>query len=199
MVNVADTGNQSTPGREGNKSADCPPDNQLPENSKENLDARLDHAIEETFPTSDPVSVTITKGTGTVPHGQEASPASTLKQQPAPEQDTSEHLLDQMRETLSDVAGSAAEAAESVYSRGERYVRRAGEYYPQAERYVREGQSRATRYVTGSPLLSLFMAGAIGYALAWMIHGERRDREPGIPDYGRTDRGYVPHRSKRRL
>jgi hypothetical protein len=39
-----------------------PPDSQLPENSQENLDARLDHAIEETFPTSDPISVTITKG-----------------------------------------------------------------------------------------------------------------------------------------
>ena len=37
--------------------ADC----ELPENSQENLDAKLDHAIEETFPTSDPVSVVITK------------------------------------------------------------------------------------------------------------------------------------------
>jgi hypothetical protein len=33
----------------------------LPENSKENLDTKLDHAIDETFPTSDPVSVKITK------------------------------------------------------------------------------------------------------------------------------------------
>jgi hypothetical protein len=33
----------------------------LPENSKENLDRKLDHAITETFPTSDPVSVKITK------------------------------------------------------------------------------------------------------------------------------------------
>ncbi len=33
----------------------------LPENSKENLDKKLDHAIEETFPTSDPISVKITK------------------------------------------------------------------------------------------------------------------------------------------
>jgi hypothetical protein len=39
-----------------------PPDNKLPENSKRNLDEKLDQAIEETFPTSDPVSVTITKG-----------------------------------------------------------------------------------------------------------------------------------------
>jgi hypothetical protein len=39
-----------------------PSDAALPENTRENLERKLDHAIEETFPTSDPVSVTITKG-----------------------------------------------------------------------------------------------------------------------------------------
>jgi hypothetical protein len=33
----------------------------LPENSKENLDRKLDEGVEETFPASDPVSVKITK------------------------------------------------------------------------------------------------------------------------------------------
>jgi hypothetical protein len=36
-------------------------DEKLAENSKKNLDKKLDHALEETFPTSDPVSVKITK------------------------------------------------------------------------------------------------------------------------------------------
>ena len=36
-------------------------DKKLPENSKKSLDKKLDHALEETFPTSDPVSVKITK------------------------------------------------------------------------------------------------------------------------------------------
>ena len=36
-------------------------DKRLPENSKENLDDKLDNALEETFPTSDPISVKITK------------------------------------------------------------------------------------------------------------------------------------------
>jgi hypothetical protein len=36
-------------------------DESLPENSKEHLDEKLDHAIDETFPTSDPISVKITK------------------------------------------------------------------------------------------------------------------------------------------
>ena len=39
-----------------------PSDAALPENTRENLDRKLDHAMGETFPTSDPVSVTITKG-----------------------------------------------------------------------------------------------------------------------------------------
>jgi hypothetical protein len=38
-----------------------PEDRKLPENSKENLDKKLDHAVDETFPGSDPVSVKITK------------------------------------------------------------------------------------------------------------------------------------------
>ena len=36
-------------------------DEKLPENSKKNLDEKLDNALEETFPTSDPISVKITK------------------------------------------------------------------------------------------------------------------------------------------
>jgi hypothetical protein len=39
----------------------APKDKKLPENSKKSLDKKLDHALEETFPTSDPVSVKITK------------------------------------------------------------------------------------------------------------------------------------------
>jgi hypothetical protein len=38
-----------------------PNDDKLPENSKKNLDKKLDEAVEETFPASDPVSVKITK------------------------------------------------------------------------------------------------------------------------------------------
>jgi len=48
------------PDREGNPPKDKP-DHELPENSDENLDEKLDGALEETFPTSDPISVKITK------------------------------------------------------------------------------------------------------------------------------------------
>jgi ElaB/YqjD/DUF883 family membrane-anchored ribosome-binding protein len=189
---------QSTLDQERRQSAECPPDNKLPENSQENLDARLDHAIEETFPTSDPVSVTITKGPEPDRPDQEANTSSADDQQSRAEQGSTEHVLDQVREALNDVAESATEAAGNVYSQGERYARQLGEQYPEAQRYVREGQSLVARYTTENPLLSLVMAGAIGYALAWMIHRERRNRGPDVPDYGRTDRGFSPHRGEQR-
>jgi hypothetical protein len=198
MVNASGISSQPTPDGAEPKSAECPPDNKLPENSQENLDTRLDHAIEETFPTSDPVSVTITKGPEPDRSDQEARASSADDQQSPAEQGSAEHVLDQVREALNDVAGSAAEAAGSVYSQGKRYARQVGEQYPEAQRYVREGQSLVTRYTMGNPLLSLVMAGALGYALAWMIHGERRGRDRHVPDYGRTDQGYAPHRGQER-
>ena len=41
--------------------ADKELDRKLPENSKQELDRKLEDALEETFPTSDPVSVSITR------------------------------------------------------------------------------------------------------------------------------------------
>ena len=47
--------------RTGAGAKDKPNDEKLPENSKEKLDERLDQAAEESFPSSDPVSVKITR------------------------------------------------------------------------------------------------------------------------------------------
>jgi ElaB/YqjD/DUF883 family membrane-anchored ribosome-binding protein len=197
-MNTPGVSGQSTPDGADRKSAECPPDSKLPENSQKNLDARLDHAIEETFPTSDPVSVTITKGPEPDLPDQEARSSSADEQQGQPEQDTAEQVLDQVREALSDVADQAAGTAQDAYNQGRRYVRRAGERYPQAKQYAREGQRAVTRYTTGNPLLALLMAGTIGYVLAWMIHGQRHGRDEHVPDYGRTNRGYAPHRDEQR-
>lgn len=51
----------TTEKRTGAGSTAKPGDKHLPENSKENLDKRLDKASEESFPSSDPVSVKITR------------------------------------------------------------------------------------------------------------------------------------------
>jgi hypothetical protein len=95
MVNASGISSQPTPDGAEPKSAECPPDNKLPENSQENLDARLDHAIEKTFPTSDPVSVTITKGPEPDRSDQEARASSAVDQQSPAEQGSAEHVLDQ--------------------------------------------------------------------------------------------------------
>jgi ElaB/YqjD/DUF883 family membrane-anchored ribosome-binding protein len=195
MVNAPDVSSRSTPGKDQEKSSEYRSDSSLGENSQEDLDARLDHAIEETFPTSDPVSVTITKGPEPERPDQETRSSSADDERGSqPEQDMAEHVLEQVRETLRDVADGASEAAREAYNRGEHYARQARQQYPEAERYIREGQQAVTQRVTESPLLALFVAGAIGYALAWMIHGQRRTREAHVPDYGRTDRGYATHR-----
>jgi hypothetical protein len=199
MVNPLGINGQSTPDKNGGKSTESSLDNSLPENSQENLDARLDHAIEETFPTSDPVSVTISKGPEPDGPDQGARTPSAGDQGGPPEQASTEQILDQVREALHDVADQASGAARDRYSRGEYYARQAREQYPEAERYIREGQRAVTERVSGNPLLALLMAGAIGYALAWMIHGQRRGRDEYIPEYGRSSRGYAPHRDEQRM
>jgi hypothetical protein len=191
MVNASGIRNQRTPDRAEPEPAGCPPDSKLHENSQENLDARLDHAIEETFPTSDPVSVIITKGPEPDRSDQEANTSSADDQQDQPEHGSTEQVLDQVREALNDIAESASEAAGSVYSYSERYAQHVGAQYSQAQHYVREGQRLVSRQTTGNPLLSLFVAGALGYVLAWMIHGERRNRGRHVPDYARTRPGYA--------
>jgi ElaB/YqjD/DUF883 family membrane-anchored ribosome-binding protein len=186
MANTSGLNNQSVHRKDEAQSTECPPDNNLQENSQENLDARLDHAIEETFPTSDPISVHITKGPEPERPDHEAQP----------EQDTTEHVLDQVRNALHDVTEQASGQAHDLYDRGEHYVRQAGEQYPQAKRYIRAGEQAVTQRVTENPLLALFMAGVAGYALAWLIHGKKADRTPDVPDHARTDRGYASHRDR---
>ena len=136
--------------------------------------------------TSDPISVTITKGPEPDRPNQEAQPG----------QDSAEQVLDQVREALHDITEQASGRARELYNRGDRYVRQAAEQYPEAERYIRAGEQAVTQRVTESPLLALFMVGIAGYALAWLIHGNKRDRKPDVPDYARTHRGYASHRER---
>ena len=188
MANTSGLNSQSVPRKDEVQSAECPPDNKLPENSQENLDARLDHAIEETFPTSDPISVTITKGPEPDRPDQEASTGGPGRQRKL----TSKFWI-RSEKPCTTLPSKRLDAAREVYSRGERYVRQAGEQYPEAERYIRAGERAVTHRVTENPLPALFMAGVAGYALAWLIHGKKRDREPDVPDHARTSRGYTAH------
>jgi ElaB/YqjD/DUF883 family membrane-anchored ribosome-binding protein len=170
MVNTPSSSGQPDTGKMANQSGPCPPDCDLPENTQENLNAKLDHAIEETFPTSDPVSVNITKGSA-IEYDQQDPASATPSRHDQEGEDSIESVLDQVRDALSDVTESASGAARDAYSQGQDYVRQASARYPEAERYYQDGSRAISQQVTETPWLSLAVAGAVGYGLAWMIHG----------------------------
>ena len=182
-------------------------DKNLPENSKENLDRKLDHAVKETFPTSDPVSVTITKG-GAIDYDENGKP---ITHRPAQEsggpggglaEQVNEALgavatkapevIGQAKDTLGDAAASASDVARGAYEQGQRYAREASERYPQMERYYREGMRAVRQYAPDNPIWTLLLGAAVGYGVAWMIHHERwrGRREEQVPRYTRTREGY---------
>src|SRR5918994_5377406 len=128
-----------------------PSDAALPENTRENLERKLDHAIEETFPTSDPVSVTITKG-GAIDY-DEHGPAvpDQGRSQGSSQPDTGEAILAQAKEALSGAASTASKVAGEAVEQGRRYARQAAERFPEAARYSREGMERARSYAAEAP------------------------------------------------
>jgi len=166
-------------------------DQHLPENSQENLDRKLDHAVKETFPTSDPVSVTITKG-GAIDYDDDGNPIS------APSDSTmraakreAEALLNRVKSTASDVADKASTAAREAYRQSTHYARAAGEWYPEAERYYREGTQVVRQHAAEYPLLTLVVGFGIGYLLARAIQSSGSDQAEGVPEYARTDRAFA--------
>ncbi|QRM32148.1 hypothetical protein JO965_19115 [Microvirga sp. VF16] len=194
MVHASSAPGQPIPGETPSQPVTCPPDCDLPENSQENLDARLDHAIEETFPSSDPISVIVTKK-AVAPDQQEVIATASRGQgragQDQAEQATAEKLLDQVNEALQDMAQTASGTAREAYRLGQRYVRHARDSYPEAERSYRASRRTLHQWMTDNPWSSLFVAGAIGYGLAWMIHGKQRGPGRRVPDYARTRRDYA--------
>ena len=166
-------------------------DRTISENSQENLDRKLDHAIKETFPTSDPVSVTITKG-GAIDYDEQGVATSgpdgvPLEGRPA----TAGNLLDEAKDTLNELASSATAAASEAYGQGRRFVQDAADQYPEAERYYRKGAQAVRQQAAENPLLMLFGGVFLGYVLAWMIHsGSAEDRR--VPDSARTRQRIAP-------
>ena len=160
-------------------------DKSLPENSKDNLDRKLDHAVKETFPTSDPVSVTITKG-GAIDYDADGNPVADEDRQGGGAADA---LLDQARTTLGHAASSASEMARGAFEQGQRYARQAADRYPQAERLYRQGSRAVREHAPENPILVALLGAVVGYGIAWMIHHERW-RDDDVPDYARTRTRY---------
>jgi hypothetical protein len=198
MVNASSAHIQPVPAQASGHPATCPPDRDLPENSKENLDARLDLGVEETFPASDPVAVTITKRSTPEDRLQLALSTSGVQSQAHPdhaEQETAEERLDQVKGAVERVARTAYGTVRESYDKARGYARQARERYPEAGRSYRAGRRTVEEWMVEHPLPSLLIAGAIGYGLAWMIHSEPRGRERRIPDSARTRTRYAPRRN----
>lgn len=168
----------------------CPPDNELPENSQQHLDTQLDHAIEETFPTSDPVSVSITKG-GAIDYDRDGVPTSSRRSRM---ESPAGNRPDQTHTTLRDTVDRASEATRDAYNQSKDFVRQVRERYPGADRVYQESAQRAGRQVTKHPWIALLVAGAVGYGVAWLIHGRGGGHNKRIPAYARTANGYAASR-----
>ena len=166
--------------------------NRLPENPKRSLDEKLDRAVEETFPASDPVSMSVTKG-GAIDYGDEGVSASARPGKPQ-EKSTAEHILAEAKEKLSEAGSTVSEAAHEAYAQGSRYVREVMDEYPEAERYYRQGTAAVRRHTAENPLLTLVLGLGIGYALALIIHGFALSGTKGVPDYARTRTVFAPRR-----
>ena len=109
------------------------------------MNKKLDRAVEETFPSSDPVSVSITKGGATdYDHDDDEAEDPSIVRSNPDQQGTSESLLNQAKEKLSDVGSTFSEAAHEAYAEGSRYVREAVGHHPEMERYYRQGTEAAT-------------------------------------------------------
>jgi hypothetical protein len=169
-------------------------DKTLPGNAQANLDRKLDHAVEETFPTSDPVSVSVTRH-GIGDGNQGSSPAQGGAERGL--QSTAERFVEQASETIGNLAADPIGAAQHAYEEGRRFARAASDRYPDAERYYREGTQSARQQASENPILTLLVGIGLGYALGWLIHTDRSDRDQRVPDHARTGRGYAAHKYER--
>jgi len=167
-------------------------DRNLPENSQANLDKKLDHAAKETFPSSDPVSVTVTKkapdpaslagaqspARGGGRGGAASTPSST---EPVVEQvsEAAQAAYAKAETAVRSTAETTAEMARETYDQGRAYARRVAERYPAAERYFKTVRDQASE----SPVL-VFLAGA----------AKSTSSDNRVPDYARTRTRYAADR-----
>lgn len=170
-------------------------DRKLAENSQANLDRKLDHAGRESFPTSDPASVTVTKNAPAQENlagdqnpsggGADISAASSIESIAEQVSDAAQAAYAKAETTVKGAADSAASAARETYEQGRAYGRRAAEQYPAAERYYATVRDQAP----DNPVLVFFAGAVVGFALAWFTKSAGSDNR--VPDYARTRSGYA--------
>jgi hypothetical protein len=152
-------------------------DKALPENSREHLDHQLDYAIEETFPTSDPVSVSVTKG-------------SAIEY---PEDEPTQSRMGDWKEMQRRAAAQAADFAQEAAGRGRDAWRMARGGYGQAEDYLRR-QTRSLQEKPAESLVPVLIGFGIGFAVAWAIQSRLRAEESDahVSEFARKRTAYMP-------
>ncbi len=85
------------------------------------------------------------------------------------------------------VASSASEMASKTYEQGQRLAQQASERYPATRGYYQESRRAVSHGVTEAPLSTLLAGAAMGYVLAWAVHGHQS-----------TARTRMPHRAGQR-
>ena len=106
--------------------------------------------------------------------------AKNDKQNPA-QPENEKALVENAADTATQVVEGAAQLAEKARKSGERFVEEGRRRFPEAEEYYRQGREALSSQVQEGPLLAVLVAGALGYLLAYLIHGG------GTPYRGRSD------------
>jgi hypothetical protein len=88
------------------------------------------------------------------------------------------------------VADQASSFARDTYRRGEQYIQEGRRRFPETERYYRDARNTIAQPVETHPISALIIAGAIGYGLAWFIHGR-------MGSSGSSHRMHRSHRGRR--
>jgi ElaB/YqjD/DUF883 family membrane-anchored ribosome-binding protein len=141
----------------------------------------VDDTVDDSFPASDPPAWTTTgsKSVAARCHVEAKGDASG---------DSAEETYGQAEDMVRRVADQASDFAKGAYRRGEKYLEEGRRRFPEAERYYREGHRAVSQRIDAYPLTAVIIAGAVGYGLAWLIHGpsssDRSMRRHSSP-YGR--------------
>jgi hypothetical protein len=108
-------------------------------------------------------------------------------------QGTSEGVVGQATEAVRNAASSASDLAQDAYEQGSRYVRDGWDSLPDVDQYSRA----VSRPVEQNPLVAILAAGALGYLLAFLIHGGgMQSIRDSMPDYGGRGRHDYRRRSR---
>ena len=107
------------------------------------------------------------------------------KQNPA-QPENEKAFVENATDTVTQVVEGAAQLAEKARKSGERYVEEGRRRFPEAEEYYRQGRDALSSQVKEEPLVAILVAGALGYLLAYLIHGGGAPhRRSDAPPFGR--------------